>query len=152
MRRSILIIKCGSADRAVSGKMGDYESWFIRALGGDPSRKLRSTGFFRTDKVDGRWALIDPHGHPFYSAGIDIVAKELAMSSRSLSRALAKLGTSFHAVVETLRKDLAHEYLKQSDLTLKEITFLLGYADISSFNHAFKRWTGKTPSDVRFRG
>jgi AraC-like DNA-binding protein len=83
-------------------------------------------------------------------AGIDIVAKELAMSSRSLSRALAKLGTSFHAIVETLRKDLAHEYLKQSDLTLKEITFLLGYADISSFNHAFRRWTGKTPSDVRF--
>jgi AraC-like DNA-binding protein len=74
------------------------------------------------------------------------------MSRRTFSRALAKLGTSFHAIVETLRKDLALEYLKQSDLTLKEITFLLGYADISSFNHAFKRWTGKTPRDVRFRG
>jgi GMP synthase (glutamine-hydrolysing) len=37
MRRSILIIKCGSADRAVSSKMGDYESWFIRALGGNPA-------------------------------------------------------------------------------------------------------------------
>jgi AraC-like DNA-binding protein len=84
-------------------------------------------------------------------ARIDIVAKELAMSSRSLSRALAKLGISFHAIVETLRKDLAHKYLKQSDLNLKEITFLLGYTDISSFNHAFKKWTGKTPSDVRFR-
>jgi len=81
----------------------------------------------------------------------NIVAKELAMSSRSLSRALAKLGTSFHAIVETLRKDLAHKYLEQGDLNLKEITFLLGYADISGFNHAFKRWTGKTPSDVRFR-
>ena len=81
----------------------------------------------------------------------NIVAKELAMSSRSLSRALAKLGTSFHAIVETLRKDLAHKYLEQSDLNLKEITFLLGYVDISGFNHAFKRWTGKTPSDVRFR-
>ena len=85
-------------------------------------------------------------------ARIDIVAKELAVSRRTFSRALAKLGTSFHAIVETLRKDLALEYLKQSDLTLKEITFLLGYTDISSFNHAFKRWTGKTPSDVRFRG
>jgi AraC-like DNA-binding protein len=82
-------------------------------------------------------------------ARIDIVAKELAMSSRSLSRALAKLGTSFHAIVETLRKDLAHKYLKQGDFTLKEITFLLGYADISSFNHAFKRWTSKTPKQVR---
>ena len=82
-------------------------------------------------------------------ARIDIVAKELGMSSRSLSRALAKLGTSFHAIVEALRKDLALKYLEQSDLTLKEITFLLGYTDISSFNHAFKRWTGKTPKQVR---
>ncbi len=37
MRRSILVIKCGSADRNVVAKLGDYESWFIRSLGGDPS-------------------------------------------------------------------------------------------------------------------
>jgi GMP synthase (glutamine-hydrolysing) len=37
MRRSILIIKCGSADRTVVDRFGDYESWFIRALGGDPA-------------------------------------------------------------------------------------------------------------------
>ena len=43
-------------------------------LGGDPRKKLRATGFFRTEKVNKRWALIDPHGHPFYSDGIDIVA------------------------------------------------------------------------------
>ena len=43
-------------------------------LGGDPARELSSTGFFRTAKTDNRWVLVDPHGHPFYSAGIDIVA------------------------------------------------------------------------------
>ena len=37
MRRTILLIKCGSADRAVVARFGDYESWFIRGLGGDPS-------------------------------------------------------------------------------------------------------------------
>jgi GMP synthase (glutamine-hydrolysing) len=37
MRRSILVVKCGSADRNVVAKLGDYESWFIRSLGGDPS-------------------------------------------------------------------------------------------------------------------
>ncbi|HOQ46146.1 MAG TPA: hypothetical protein PLA43_12205 [Bryobacteraceae bacterium] len=42
-------------------------------LGGDESRTLRATGFFRTEKIDGRWVLIDPHGHPFYSAGMDLV-------------------------------------------------------------------------------
>ncbi|MHB8417573.1 MAG: glutamine amidotransferase [Myxococcales bacterium] len=37
MRRSILLIKCGTADRNVVAKLGDYESWFIRSLGGDPA-------------------------------------------------------------------------------------------------------------------
>ncbi len=37
MRRPILVIKCGSADRNVVARLGDYESWFIRSLGGDPA-------------------------------------------------------------------------------------------------------------------
>jgi hypothetical protein len=43
------------------------------ALGGMPSRQIRATGFFHTAQVDGRWFLADPHGHPFYSAGMDLV-------------------------------------------------------------------------------
>lgn len=42
-------------------------------LGGDTSRKRRATGFFRTEKIGEKWVFIDPHGHPFYSAGMDIV-------------------------------------------------------------------------------
>jgi catechol 2,3-dioxygenase-like lactoylglutathione lyase family enzyme len=42
-------------------------------LGGMASRQLRSTGFFRTEQIDGRWVFIDPHGHPFYSSGMDLV-------------------------------------------------------------------------------
>lgn len=38
MRRSVLIVKCGSATRTVAGRFGDYETWFIRALGGDPAQ------------------------------------------------------------------------------------------------------------------
>ncbi len=42
-------------------------------LGGDASRKRKATGFFRTERVDGRWMLVDPHGHPFFSTGMDLV-------------------------------------------------------------------------------
>ncbi len=42
-------------------------------LGGNPSRQLAATGFFRTEQTGGRWVLVDPHGHPFYSAGMDLV-------------------------------------------------------------------------------
>ena len=42
-------------------------------LGGDPTRALPATGFFRTGKIDGKWVLVDPHGHAFFSAGMDLV-------------------------------------------------------------------------------
>jgi hypothetical protein len=42
-------------------------------LGGDSSQSLRATGFFRTERMDGRWVLVDPHGHPFFSSGMDLV-------------------------------------------------------------------------------
>ncbi len=42
-------------------------------LGGDPSRILRATGFFRVDRVDDMWVLVDPHGHSFFSLGMNLV-------------------------------------------------------------------------------
>ncbi|MBK5292297.1 MAG: VOC family protein [Acidobacteriia bacterium] len=42
-------------------------------LGGDSKLTRNATGFFRTDRIDGRWYFVDPHGHPFYSAGMDLV-------------------------------------------------------------------------------
>jgi len=42
-------------------------------LGGDPKHTRDATGFFRTQQIGGRWYLIDPHGHPFYSTGMDLV-------------------------------------------------------------------------------
>jgi AraC-like DNA-binding protein len=82
-------------------------------------------------------------------AKIDTAAPELGMSSRSLSRKLAELGTSFNGIVGSLRKDLALLYLQESSLSLTEIAFLLGYTEVSTLNHAFKRWTGSTPTAFR---
>lgn len=78
-----------------------------------------------------------------------IVASELGMSVRSLSRRLAALDTSFNDIVQRLRRELALKYLQEDNLSCTEIAFLLGYNEVSSFNHAFKRWTGATPSRSR---
>ncbi|MEM8632698.1 MAG: AraC family transcriptional regulator [Pseudomonadota bacterium] len=77
------------------------------------------------------------------------VARTLGMSKRTLSRRLAEEGTSFRRVLDGLRRVFAEAYLKDSDLSLTEIAFLLGYSDLSSFSTAFRRWTGKAPRSVR---
>jgi AraC-like DNA-binding protein len=82
-------------------------------------------------------------------AKAEIIATELGMSKRTFARRLTDLGTSFNAIVETLRRELALTYLRGSSLSQTEIAFLLGYTEVSSFNHAFRRWTGKTPGQVR---
>jgi len=82
-------------------------------------------------------------------ATLATVAADLGMSSRTLSRRLADLETSFYAVLADLRNQLAHRYLHESRLSCTEIAFVLGYSDVSSFNHAFKRWTGLTPTAAR---
>jgi len=68
-----------------------------------------------------------------------------------LSRRLASEGTTFFKTLEELRQALARNYLRDSGLTLAEIAFLLGYSGLSSFNDAFKRWTGHTPGQYRNR-
>ena len=77
------------------------------------------------------------------------IAAQLAMSASALQQKLAKKGTSFQALLGEARKTLALRYLEQSRMSITEISFMLGFNDTSSFNRAFKRWTGKAPSEFR---
>lgn len=86
---------------------------------------------------------------PQGKATADAVARELAMSPRTLSRRLTEDGTSFSELLENLRRALAMRYLHDRHLELMQIAWLLGYSEVSSFNHAFKRWTSATPGEVR---
>jgi hypothetical protein len=44
--------------------------------GGFAATKAKATGFFRVEKVDGKWWFVDPDGHLFYSTGVDCVRSE----------------------------------------------------------------------------
>ncbi|PRY19775.1 helix-turn-helix protein [Aliiruegeria haliotis] len=85
-------------------------------------------------------------------AKLDIIAAELGMSGRTLSRRLGEDGTTFNEIVDNLRLTLALSLLRDSGLSLPEIAYRLGYSEVSGFNHAFKRWTGKTPKHFRNHG
>ena len=78
----------------------------------------------------------------------EVVAAELGMSPRSLSRRLASEGTSFARLLDDLRRDLAKAHLS-GGMEVTQVDLLLGYAEPSSLAHAFRRWTGKSPSEWR---
>lgn len=80
---------------------------------------------------------------------IPTAAAGLGMSARTLQRALAEQGTTFREVSDSTRRQLAIELLRNSELALMEVAYLIGYADASAFNHAFRRWTGQTPLGFR---
>ena len=77
------------------------------------------------------------------------VASELAMSSRTVQRALRLEGTTYQKLVDEAQRDLAVSYLKTSGVSASEVAFLLGFSELSAFSRAFKRWTGSAPA--RFR-
>ena len=89
---------------------------------------------------------------PDGKAKAENVAAALALSVRTLARRLADEGTTYGDVVDELRKSLATQYLKDPGMSLGQIAWLLGYEGSTSFNHAFKRWTGRSPSADRHGG
>jgi AraC-like DNA-binding protein len=86
-----------------------------------------------------------PHG----KAQKQTVAKALGMSTRTFARRLNVEEATYEEVVDELRRSLALQYLKDPGMSLSQIAWLLGYEGSTSFNHAFKRWTGHSPSVVR---
>ncbi|WP_198411760.1 AraC family transcriptional regulator [Microvirga flavescens] len=83
------------------------------------------------------------------TASVGAVASDLGLSIRTLSRKLAAEGLTFSTILDELRFDLALQYLRNYELSISQIAWLLGYTEISSFVHAFQRWAGKSPTDAR---
>jgi AraC-like DNA-binding protein len=88
---------------------------------------------------------------PLGKAKAQTVAKKLALSVRTLSRRLAGEGATYAEIVDQLRRSLALQYVKEPSMSVSQIAWLLGYEGSTSFNHAFQRWTGSSPSSARKR-
>ncbi len=124
-----------SADAALAELMEEHARMLAR-------RGALPTGFRR--EVQTAIAATLPQG-----ATAEGVAGVLHVSVRTLQRRLAEAGTTFRDVAETVRAQLAAEYLVQSGVGIAEVAFLLGFSDQSSFNRAFRRWTGVAPGRWR---
>jgi AraC-like DNA-binding protein len=106
-------------------------------------RPLRNGGVRAA--VENAMAPLLPHG----KARVGEIARRLGMSQRTLARRLAEEGATFGGVLDQLRCDLAQRHVRDSSLAVSQIAWLLGYQEVSAFTHAFKRWTGTTPREMR---
>ncbi len=85
------------------------------------------------------------------SPRLETIARRLAMSPRTLQRRLREQRLVFNDVLDAMRFQVAKAYLADGDVAGTEIAYLLGFSEQSSFNRAFKRWSGQTPTEYRRR-
>jgi len=76
-------------------------------------------------------------------------ASRLNLSARTLQRRLRHEDTSYREVIDDLRRDVALNQLRRTDTPIEEITYLIGFSELSPFYRAFRRWTGQTPVEYR---
>jgi AraC-like DNA-binding protein len=89
-----------------------------------------------------------PEGDP---DSAEHIAKQLAISPRTLRRRLAEEGYSFQAAKNLARERQAKYLLSHTTLPLSEIAFKLGYSELSAFSRAFRAWANVTPQNYRER-
>lgn len=81
--------------------------------------------------------------------GLENVAEEFGISTRTVQRNLAVENIKFNQIVKSIQKMMAFNYLESKELSIEEIAYLVGYTETSSFYRAFKGWIGKTVLQYR---
>ncbi len=82
-------------------------------------------------------------------SSVERLAQNLGWSVRTLPRRLAARGLSYSDLLAQVRKTLALKLLENPSLGIARIAYCLGYSEVSTFNHAFRRWMGQPPRDYR---
>jgi AraC-like DNA-binding protein len=82
-------------------------------------------------------------------SSVERLAQSLGWSVRTLQRRLAARGLSYSDLLAEVRKTLALNLLENPSLGIAQIAYCLGYSEVSTFNHAFRRWVGQPPRDYR---
>jgi AraC-like DNA-binding protein len=77
------------------------------------------------------------------------IAGMLHLSPRTYRRRLAMEDSSFQTLLDTVRSEHATRQLREGRLPISSIAYRLGFTDPSNFRRAYRRWTGRTPGEVR---
>lgn len=118
-------------------------NWTVRMLA--KLEKSQHAGASFSAKVQRMLAGMLANGEPLREE----VARQLLMSERTLQRRLAEEGTNFTRLVDDTRRAMAQQYLSKGEMSLKKLSFQLGFSEPSAFCRACKRWFGQSPSQLQ---
>ncbi|MCG8518619.1 AraC family transcriptional regulator [Marinobacter sp. CA1] len=130
----------------------------MRLADADASRMARDQCEFELQKAlkdqgDITYAIRNMlHIMPGPLPSLEAMAERFCVSSRTLKRRLAEKDTTYREIVEGVLKDRAIQLLRYTNQSVSEIAYELGYADLSNFSRAFRKWTGKSASEFREDG
>jgi AraC-like DNA-binding protein len=139
-----IVFSAGSAEWALVNADPRLSKILLKVCEESLNARDGDTGAFRVT-VENAIAPMLPHGQ----ANATAVATKLGMSERTLARRLAEEGVTFIEVLQQLKASLANHYLDDDRMPISRIAWLLGYEDASSFSHACRRWTGRSPRELR---
>jgi AraC-like DNA-binding protein len=122
------------SNRALLGVLEDHVALVARAPASSAENEVTRTR-------DAIRALL-PDGHPSLAQ----VARRLGLGARTLQRRLRDRGIGFRALVDDVRRESAIRRLRDPEVSVTEVAFALGFSGPSAFHHAFRRWTGRSPS------
>ncbi len=136
----------GELDRAFPLSSGEFESYvrhyadsLLQRLGAVESYGERVSFTVKRGILTGE------------DTSLEAVSRKFEMSRRHLQNKLRDEGATFREILDLVRKEIAVHLLKQGDVLLCDIAFMLGFSEQSSFNHAFRKWTGLSPGEFRSR-
>ncbi|WP_420589338.1 AraC family transcriptional regulator [Bacterioplanoides sp.] len=93
-----------------------------------------------------RGLLVAPQ-HEFPS--LELTAEKMNTSTSTIKRKLREYNTSYQKILNEVRMEIAVDYLQNSDKSIKEICYDLGYQEPSTFSRAFRQWTNMSPQQYR---
>jgi AraC-like DNA-binding protein len=116
------------------------------------TRYLESPAAGSTDTPAAALKALIARTLPTGQCTITAIARDLAVHPRTLQRQLAREGTTFEEILDTVRRDQARRYLQETTMPISQLSALLGYSEQSSLSRACRTWFGASPRAVRRQG
>jgi AraC-like DNA-binding protein len=134
--RGVLDTPLLAADSGLARVLERHAAEALQKLGRNTSLPERVRELVRQDLTSGKLTA-------------ESLARRLGMSSRTLHRRLVTQGSSYRGIIDDVRREIALRCLRDPQLSIREVGYLLGFTTGPAFHRAFRRWTGTTAATFR---